>query len=45
VIHGGITIHQQAVIGAGAVVLKDVPPGATVAGNPARIIKIAQTLW
>ena len=38
VILGGITIGDQAVIGAGAVVLKDVPARAVVAGNPARII-------
>lgn len=34
----GLTIHPNAMVGAGAVVLKDVPPGAIVAGNPARII-------
>ncbi len=38
-IMGGVTIHSGAVIGAEAVVTKDVPPYAIVAGNPARIIK------
>jgi len=35
----GITIGERALIGAGSVVTKDVPAGAVVAGNPARIIK------
>jgi acetyltransferase-like isoleucine patch superfamily enzyme len=35
----GITIGENAMIGAGSVVIRDVPPGATVAGNPARILK------
>jgi acetyltransferase-like isoleucine patch superfamily enzyme/dTDP-4-dehydrorhamnose 3,5-epimerase-like enzyme len=34
----GITIGQQAMIGAGAVVTGDVPPLAIVTGNPARIV-------
>lgn len=34
----GITIGRGAMVGAGAVVTKDVPPGAIVAGNPARVI-------
>jgi acetyltransferase-like isoleucine patch superfamily enzyme len=36
---GGITIGQNALVGAGSVVTKDVPANATVAGNPAKIIK------
>ena len=35
----GITIGEHAMVGAGSVVTKDVPPGAVVAGNPARVIK------
>ena len=34
---GGITIGEKAMVGAGAVVTKDVPDGAIVVGNPARI--------
>jgi maltose O-acetyltransferase len=32
----GVTIADDAVVGAGSVVTKDVPPGVTVRGNPAR---------
>ena len=35
----GITIGERSLVGAGAVVTKDVPDGATVVGNPARIFK------
>jgi acetyltransferase-like isoleucine patch superfamily enzyme len=34
-----ITIGEDAVVGAGSVVTKDVPPGVIVAGNPAKIIR------
>jgi maltose O-acetyltransferase len=32
----GINVGDDAIIGAGSVVMRDVAPGATVAGNPAR---------
>jgi acetyltransferase-like isoleucine patch superfamily enzyme len=35
----GVTIGENAVVGAGAVVTKDVAPRTVVAGNPARVIK------
>ena len=38
VILPGITIGEEALIGAGSVVTKDVPSKATVAGNPASIV-------
>jgi acetyltransferase-like isoleucine patch superfamily enzyme len=34
----GVLIGAGAIVGAGAVVTKDVPPTATVVGNPARAI-------
>ncbi len=34
----GITIGQDVIIGAGSVVTRSVPPGATAAGNPCRVI-------
>lgn len=37
VIFTGIHIHKGAIIAAGSIVTKDVPPYAIVAGNPARI--------
>lgn len=38
VILGNVVIGRQAIVGAGAVVTKDVPAGAVVVGNPARIL-------
>ena len=35
----GVTIGEQAMVGAGAVVTKDVPARAVVVGNPAKIVR------
>ena len=35
----GVTIGENAIVGAGSVVTKDVPDNAVVAGNPARILR------
>lgn len=35
----GVTIGRDALVGAGAVVVRDVPDGAVVAGNPARVLR------
>lgn len=35
----GITIGENTLVGAGSVVIKDVPPNVVVAGNPAKVIK------
>lgn len=34
-----VTIGENALVGAGSVVTRDVPPAAVVAGNPARVLK------
>jgi len=34
-----ITIGENAIVGAGSVVTKDVPPNSIVAGNPARLLR------
>lgn len=38
-----VTIGENAIVGAGSVVTKDVPAHAVVAGNPARVKRILET--
>ena len=40
----GVRIGKKAVIGAGAVVTKDVPPNAVAVGNPARVVKYLEQI-
>jgi acetyltransferase-like isoleucine patch superfamily enzyme len=35
----GVSIGENAIVGAGSVVTRDVPAGAVVAGNPARVLR------
>ena len=35
----GVTVGENAIVGAGSVVTKDVPANSVVAGNPARVMK------
>jgi serine O-acetyltransferase len=39
---GNIEVGENARVAAGSVVLRDVPPGATVAGVPAKVVRIAK---
>jgi serine acetyltransferase len=41
IVIGAVTIGDGARVGAGAVVLRDVPAGAVAVGNPARILPVA----
>ncbi|WFU43114.1 sugar O-acetyltransferase [Bradyrhizobium sp. CB82] len=36
---GGVTVGENSVVAAGAVVTRDIPPNTLVAGNPARVIR------
>jgi len=38
----GITVGENALVGAGSVVTKSVPSNAIVAGNPARVLRIVE---
>jgi UDP-2-acetamido-3-amino-2,3-dideoxy-glucuronate N-acetyltransferase len=40
----GVVIGEGATVGAGSVVTKDVPDGAVVAGNPARVMRQERTV-
>ncbi len=35
----GVRVGENSIVGAGAVVTKNVPPNTVVAGNPARVVK------
>jgi acetyltransferase-like isoleucine patch superfamily enzyme len=40
----GITVGENAIVGAGSVVTKDVPPNSIVAGNPARVFRYIEQI-
>jgi UDP-2-acetamido-3-amino-2,3-dideoxy-glucuronate N-acetyltransferase len=39
IVAGGVRIGREALVGAGAVVTRDVQPGEVVVGNPARPVR------
>jgi len=39
----GVTVGEEAIVAAGSVVTKDVPPGVVAAGNPARVLRERKT--
>lgn len=39
----GVTLGENCMVGAGSVVINDVPPNAVVIGNPAKIIKFLKS--
>jgi acetyltransferase-like isoleucine patch superfamily enzyme len=41
-IRSRVTVGERAMVGAGSVVTKDVPAGAVVAGNPARLLRFIE---
>jgi acetyltransferase-like isoleucine patch superfamily enzyme len=40
----GVTVGRDALVGAGSVVVQDVPDGAVVVGNPARVVRRVEEL-
>jgi acetyltransferase-like isoleucine patch superfamily enzyme len=38
-----LSVGEWSIVGAGAVVIRDIPPGCTAVGVPARVIKLAGT--
>ena len=39
IVNKGVRIGKNSIVGAGSVVVKNVPPNVVVAGNPAKIVK------